>query len=71
MNMNQLRNLKDLIDFSAETYGEKIAIRTKQKKEIIDKSYIALKADSEAFSRTLEKYALRGKHVALLGPTSY
>ena len=42
MNMNQLRNLKDLIDFSAEMYGEKIAIRTKQKKEIIDKSYIAL-----------------------------
>ena len=32
MNMNQLRNLKDLIDFSAEMYGEKIAIRTKQKK---------------------------------------
>ena len=71
MRMDQLQNLKDLVDFSAETYGEKTAIRYKKKKEIIDRSYLDLKRDSEAFSRTLLQRNLRGKHVALLGPTSY
>ena len=42
MRMDQLQNLKDLVDFSAETYGEKTAIRYKKKKEIIDRSYLDL-----------------------------
>lgn len=50
MRMDQLQNLKDLVDFSAETYGEKTAIRYKKKKEIIDRSYLDLKRDSEALA---------------------
>lgn len=71
MRMDQLTNLKDLIDFAAETYGDKTAIRYKKRKEIIDRSYSDLKRDSEAFSRTLQSRDLCGKHIALLGPTSY
>lgn len=71
MRKDQITNLKELIDFAAETYGEKAVIRYKKKKDVIDKSYLDLKRDSEAFSRTLDAKGLLGKHVAILGPTSY
>jgi len=69
--MNELKTLKDIINYAAETYGEQAALRYKVKKEIKDKNYLELKADSMAVSRMLDAFGLKGKHIALIGTTSY
>lgn len=69
--MMKIHNMKEIIDFAAENYGESPAIKYKVKKEVVVKSYQDLKKDSEAFSRTLEKLHMLEKHVAIIGATSY
>ena len=69
--MDQVNTMKEILDQSAEAYGEIPAIRYKKKKEILSKTYRELKADSEAFSRTLEALGMLGQHVAVIGPTTY
>lgn len=64
-------NLKELINDTVSMYGTQDAYRYKVKKEIVSKTYNDLKADSMAFSRVLEKYDLLGKHIAVIGATSY
>ena len=51
--MDQVNTMKEILDQSAEAYGEIPAIRYKKKKEILSKTYRELKADSEA----LQPYA--------------
>lgn len=51
--------------------GRRLQSAIKRKRRSSTRSYLDLKRDSEAFSRTLLQRNLRGKHVALLGPTSY
>lgn len=65
------KTLKDIINYSAKTYGEQAAYRYKVKKEIEDKTYLELRSDSMAVSRMVEKMDMKGKHIALLGPTTY
>ena len=38
---------------------------------MVTKTYLDLKRDSEAFSRALEGMGMLGKHVAVIGPTTY
>lgn len=64
-------DLKELLNDTAQLYGTRDAYRTKNKKEIISKTYLDLKADSMAFSRVLEKYDLLGKHIGVIGASSY
>lgn len=64
-------DLKELINDVANLYGTQDAYRFKKKKEIVSKSYNNLKSDSMAFSRVLEKLGLLGKHIAVIGATSY
>lgn len=63
--------MKQIIDYAAETYGSSTAVRYKVRKNITDKSFLDIKRDSEAFSRTLESVQMQGKHVAVIGPTTY
>ena len=66
-----METMKDIIRYGAEQYGQQDAFRYKVKKEIHSKTYCQLKEDSEAFSRGLESLGMLGKHVAVIGATSY
>ena len=64
--------IRDIIVSSAMRVPEKDAIRYKKSKnEIVSKSYAQLKADSEKFSAVLKSLGEQGKHIALVGATSY
>lgn len=67
----QINTMKDIIDYAAKTYNTRPAIRYKVRREIEEKSFLDLKQDSEAFSRALESLGMLGKHVAVIGPTTY
>ena len=67
----QINTMRDIIDYAAETYQMQDAIRYKEKKEIVTKRYYDIQKDSQNFSGMLEETGFRGKHIALVGPTSY
>ena len=55
-----------------EKYGPEDAIRYKvSKNEIGSKTYTQLREDSESFSRVLQDLGEQGKHIAVIGMTSY
>lgn len=64
-------DLKELLNDTAELFGSQDAFRYKIKKEIVAKTYNDLKADTMAFSRALGSLDLLGKHIAVIGATSY
>lgn len=66
-----VRTLSDIIRHSAESYGQQAAFRYKVKKEIEEKTYEDVYHDSMAISRMLETLGLLGKHIAIIGTTSY
>lgn len=66
-----ISTIKDIVDYAAETYGSNIAFRYRENKEIHEKQYVDVQKDSQAFSRTLEKLDMLGKHVAVIGATTY
>ncbi|MGI6544946.1 MAG: AMP-binding protein [Fastidiosipilaceae bacterium] len=66
------KDLKALVDYAAETYGEHSAYRYKVgKKDIESKSFNDLKKDTEAFGNMLEGMGRAGQHIAVQGPTGY
>ncbi|MHA9738064.1 AMP-dependent synthetase/ligase [Robinsoniella peoriensis] len=67
----KIQNMRDIIQYAADQYGEAPAIRYKVRKEVITKTYLDIQKDSEAFSRSLEKLDMLKKHVAVIGPTTY
>lgn len=67
----KMETMKDIIRYAADTYGENPAIRYKVRKEVVSKTYQDLKKDSESFSRVLGALEMQGKHVAVIGPTTY
>lgn len=67
----EVQTLQDVIAYSADSYGKQAAYRYKIKKEIIDKTYEDLRQDSMAVSRMVESFGVTGKHIALLGATTY
>lgn len=66
-----VETMKDIIDYAAATYKSQDAFRYKVKKEVVSKTYEDVKRDSEAFSCLLEDLGMLGKHVAVIGPTTY
>ncbi len=66
-----IKTLRDIVDYSASTYGLSTAYRYKENKGVVDKNFLEVKTDSMAISRMVEDLGLQGKHIALLGPTSY
>ncbi len=63
--------LRDIVKYSAETYGEQDAYRYKVKKEVESKTYLEVNKDSMAISRMVEDFDMKGKHTALIGTTTY
>ena len=67
----QISTMKDIIDYAANTYGDRPAIRYKVRKEIETKTYKDVLHDSQSFSRVLDSMDMTGKHIAVIGPTTY
>ncbi|MBQ8147171.1 MAG: AMP-binding protein [Lachnospiraceae bacterium] len=66
-----VENLRDIVCYSAENHGDRIAYRYKVKKEVVDKTFIQMKQDSMAISRMVEALGMKGKHTAIIGATTY
>lgn len=64
-------DLKDLVSYCAEHYGEKKAFWYKRKNEEVTISFQQLKADVNAFGTYLHSIGIVNKHIALLGENSY
>lgn len=71
IDMDNIQTLQDVIGYSASSYGEQAAYRYKFKKDIVDKSYNDVLRDSMAVSRMLEGLGVLGKHIAVIGTTTY
>ena len=64
--------IREIIVKAGEEFSERDAVRYKVgKDEIAAKTYAELKADSEKFSAVLKSLGQQGKHIALVGATSY
>lgn len=66
-----IRNLRELVDYAAKRHGERDAYRYKENGGVASKSFLDLQNDTRAFGRALKALGMEGKHVALVGPTSY
>lgn len=67
----EVKTLRDVIRHGAAAYGEQAAFRYKVKKEVEEKTYLDVNQDSLAVSRMVTGLGMRGKHIALIGATSY
>lgn len=66
-----LQTIRDIVKYGSDTYGEQAAYRYKVGKEVEDKTYAQVNKDAMAVSRMVEALGLKGKHIALLGVTTY
>ena len=64
-------DLKDLVAYCAENYGEKKAFWYKNKGQEINISFRQLQSDIQAFGTYLYSIGIINQHVALLGENSY
>lgn len=69
--MEKVSSMKDIVNYAAKTYGDNPAIKYKQKKDIVTKTFNDIKSSSQAFSNTLKKLNALGEHIAVIGPTTY
>ncbi len=67
----EVNNLRNIVKHSAVNYGDMVAYRYKVKKDIEDKTFNDVNRDSMAVSRMIESFEMKGRHIALLGVTSY
>lgn len=65
------RDLSELVKDTAVLYGDQDAFRWKKKKEIISRTYNDVLNDSMAFSNALKSLELIGKHIGVIGASSY
>lgn len=68
---SRIHTVRDLIDNSAEMYGEKTFIKYFEGEDIIEKSFVELRENSLALCRFIRSVCDRRMHVAVIGKTSY
>ncbi|MGN0159223.1 MAG: AMP-dependent synthetase/ligase [Brotaphodocola sp.] len=66
-----VETLRDIVRYGAEHYGTQAAYRYKVNKTIEERTYEDLNRDTQAVSRMVESLGMKGKHIALVGTTSY
>lgn len=71
--VRDIKNLKDMLNSSAELYGSKAAFLSKQKEgsEYHPITYKQYKEDVDAFGTALINLGLKGKRIALIGENRY
>lgn len=71
MKQTEIKTIKDLIEWSVESFGDKTFLREKVKKEIKEISFNDLKQNSQKLGNFLnEKSCGNNLHAAVIGPTS-
>lgn len=66
-----VETLRDVIRHAASSYGQQAAYRYKVKKEIEEKTYQDVNQDSMTVSCMVDGLGMKGKHVAVIGATTY
>lgn len=66
-----VETLRGIVSYGAGQYGAQDAFRYKVGKEIEARTYADLNRDTMAVSRMVEGFRMKGKHIALIGTTSY
>lgn len=69
--LTQLKNLKEMVDYAAENYGDRIFMEYKDNGGISKKTYADFKLSCDSFSRMLLAKGFKNAHTAIVGPTSY
>jgi len=70
--MNNIKTLKELLEYACDTYEDKTYIRYNTKEGIVDKSFLQIKKDSYAIGRFLKNaFGNDVKRVAIIGNASY
>ena len=68
----RLRDLRELVDHAVKNYGSRPGFREINAERVVtDHSFTDLKSDSEALAAKLRSEGMKGRHIALLGETSY
>ena len=68
---DNIKNMRDLAYTAAERFGDETFIRSRGKKEFIDKSFNEFKHDADAVGAWLEETFPGKVHAAIFGATSY
>lgn len=71
MEWNQIKNLRDLLDHAADSWQDKTFLRYKEGKDISEMSYNSMRKAALSFAQALDGMGQAGKHVAVIGPTSW
>lgn len=66
-----LNTVKDIINKCTGDFAGMTAFKYIEGREIIEKTYSQLRSDSETVSRALDKLGLTGRHIAIVGTSSY
>ncbi len=66
-----VQTIKDIINDCTSKYADMTAFKFIDGKEIAERTYAQLKADSDSAARMLDSYNLCGKHIVLVGASSY
>ncbi len=69
--LTQLKNLKEMVDYAAENYGDRTFMEYKENGGISKKSYADFRLLCDSFSRMLLAKGFDNAHTAIIGPTSY
>ena len=71
--VRKISNLKEMLNSSAEIYGDKAAflVKTKESPDYVPVSYKKFKADVDALGTALIQLGLKGKKVAIIGENRY
>ncbi len=71
---NVFENMRHLVEWAADTYGEKIAYSFRRKPSSPERqmrSFINMRDDVRAFATELISRGMAGKHIAVIGKSSY
>ena len=68
---SKIHTVRDLIDNSAETYGDKSFIKYLSGEKIIEKSFTELRENSLAICRYIRSVCPDKMHIAVIGKTTY
>lgn len=69
--LTELKNLKEMVDYAAENYGERNFMEYKSNGGIAAKTYKDFKLSCDSFSNMLIAKGFSNAHTAIIGPTSY
>lgn len=71
MKLEDIKTVRDLLDFSASEYGTRTYMKFLDGETLVEKSYQNIRDDSYAISRYIRSISPDRMHVAIIGKTNY